>query len=300
MARYKLYRHPQRGSQVLPAEGFGALLADLLGQDERLLRAGYRDAGIIDASSARAALAQGQPPPAAKPVARTAAVRKAAAPQPAPRSANPHTTSPAPARAAGWQSPSSSPAPRPVMSRTSPPPVSRPASPAATAPATPRPMPPDLEKLLRDGLARAPRAKLRVGLWLIAGLVILSNVAPKLHLSQNVAPDDPLTGRYSEWLNFDQLDSYTRGIDAQRYRVDAVEGRWHGGQDQCRVRYVQTPSYPHQWYWWCSQGHAEFERLKAQYAAQGYTLVQEQTYARPDGDLRYSGAWFRSGKADTP
>lgn len=293
MARYKLYRHPQRGSVVLPAEGFGALLADLFGQDERLLRAGYRDAGIIDASNARAALAQGQPPPAAKAVTRAATVRQTAAAPPTPRRAPASApTRPVSTRAAGWQpaSPASKSAPA----------ASRPASAPAASPMPARPMPPDLEKLLRDGLARAPLAKLRIGLWLIAGLVILSNVAPKLHLSKNVTPDDALIGRYSEWLNFDQLSRYTQGVDAQRYRVDAVEGRWHGGQDQCRVRYAQTPSYPHHWYWWCSQGHADFERLKAQYAAQGYTLVQEQTYARPDGDLRYSGAWFRSGRPDSP
>lgn len=51
MARYTLYRHPQRGDIAVRE---GGLFSG--GQQERLLRAGYRDAGLVDARSASEAL----------------------------------------------------------------------------------------------------------------------------------------------------------------------------------------------------------------------------------------------------
>ena len=87
MARYTIYRHPQRAAVAVSD---GGLFSG--GRADRLLREGYRDAGLVEAGSEREALAkaQGRPPVAHQAASQAAGQR---APQSAARAQAPTPTS---------------------------------------------------------------------------------------------------------------------------------------------------------------------------------------------------------------
>lgn len=241
MARYTIYRHPQRGDVAVSE---GGLFSG--GRAERLLRAGFRDAGLVDAGSASEALMK----------ARGNLDVPARAP---PRSV--HTAS---------RTPTASPAPSQPPRRAAPAPA------ASRAPANG----PPVAALFRVGAGFAAFA---IGLSVILGV-----------LRNGSAPQAPPAGEYSDWMDYAEIEQYMQRVDTQNYWVVAVEGRWRGGEPECRILMDTAPqSVRHHWYWWCGRPREEFAEIDRDYRLQGYERVSLHSFADGDGLIRHSGAWHR-------
>lgn len=228
MSRYTIYRHPQRPDVALAQDNW---LSGL--RAERLLRAGYRDAGAVDATTAAQAL-----------------------------------------REAGNQR----------NTRTLP---ARPATSTATAART--------EKRTgtpQDRGAPPAAAMFRVGVrfaWVGIGLIVM------IHLfNLNRAPQAVPYGEFSEWLNYAQIDRYMERVNAQPAWVVEVEGRWHRGEPECRVRVDAAPrDVRYRWFWWCGRPREEFAGIDRQARSEGFDRVSLHSFADGDGRIRHSGVWHR-------
>jgi hypothetical protein len=76
--------------------------------------------------------------------------------------------------------------------------------------------------------------------------------------------------------------------------MTALEGRWHGGAVQGRTRWGERPSGRASWWHWClDHDQASFLQKSDQLAKEGFRLVHQQTFTRPDGSVRYQGVWHK-------
>lgn len=77
--------------------------------------------------------------------------------------------------------------------------------------------------------------------------------------------------------------------------IDAVEGRWHDGVPQYRLRYGDSPKHCYLWwYWYFNQDQESFSRHVHEFADQGFTLLDPNSFRRPDDTRRYQGVWHKT------
>lgn len=130
-----------------------------------------------------------------------------------------------------------------------------------------------------------------------------------LPASTNVATADPngeaASSGFTPWMSDPQLHDFMRQFDSdppghhpnywdKGHWINAVEGRWHDGEIQYRITYGPVP--PHRglwWYWYLGIGEAHFNRLAKENAADGFTLLDANSFAMPDGTRRYQGVWHK-------
>ncbi len=83
--------------------------------------------------------------------------------------------------------------------------------------------------------------------------------------------------------------------------IDAVEGRWHDGVPQYRLRYGDAPKdAPHWWYWYFNQSQEDYSRHVHEFADQGFTLLDPNSFLRPDDARRYQGVWHKIAPKNPP
>ena len=74
--------------------------------------------------------------------------------------------------------------------------------------------------------------------------------------------------------------------------IDAVEGRWHDGIPQYRIKYSAVPADCNgEWFWYINQGQDSFTDLVHKLADQGMVLLDPNSFLRPDNSRRYQGVW---------
>ena len=110
-------------------------------------------------------------------------------------------------------------------------------------------------------------------------------------------------GIFTGWMTPDELDQHIRTINEgyelsfweRGHWINAVEGRWHEGNHQFRIRYESMPS-PNAWEWKyrVDQTQEEFFESIQSMATSGYSLVQSHSYRRPDGSQRFQAVWRRN------
>jgi hypothetical protein len=82
----------------------------------------------------------------------------------------------------------------------------------------------------------------------------------------------------------------------QGHWIDAVEGRWHDGIPEYRVRYSASPKGKGGylwWYWYFNQDQQSFSSHVHELADQGFTLLDPNSFVRPDDTRRYQGVWHK-------
>jgi hypothetical protein len=78
-----------------------------------------------------------------------------------------------------------------------------------------------------------------------------------------------------------------------------VEGRWHNGQPQFRLRIGESPkSGPRWWSWWFNQDQASFNKHIHDLADDNFVMVCANSFQWPDGTTRYNGVWHRVGRQE--
>lgn len=111
---------------------------------------------------------------------------------------------------------------------------------------------------------------------------------------------DPGLRRYTPWLTPLALDSYMRmkdqgeqvGFWDRGHWITSVEGRWHNGSHEFRIRFDVIPNRPGwQWRYRINLTPDEFLAAHGELRKQGYQLVHSQSFQHPDGRRRYQAVW---------
>jgi hypothetical protein len=113
---------------------------------------------------------------------------------------------------------------------------------------------------------------------------------------------------FTKWMTYEEMDAFwkpleAKGDDGRNYWdrghwLTAVEGRWHDGRPQFRLRVDGVPGErPSGWWWWFNQDEASMNRHIHEYSDKHCTLVSFNVFEWPDGTKRYSGVWHKRNKA---
>lgn len=109
------------------------------------------------------------------------------------------------------------------------------------------------------------------------------------------SPESPDDG-FTHWMNLQELKHYAQVAKSKKFWITAVEGRWHDGVPQYRIREEPMPTgHGFSWYWWHSQDKASFDQKSSELTKDGFRLVHSQTFTGPDGSIRYQSVWQKLG-----
>ena len=114
-------------------------------------------------------------------------------------------------------------------------------------------------------------------------------------------PADKTSKGFAEWRTVEEVK---RRLEAHPYRgtglwIAAVEGRWHNGVPQYRLREESVPKgRAHWWYWWYNLDEESFSRKRDEYARKGFHLVHHQSYTKPDDSVRHQAVWQKLGEPE--
>ncbi len=117
----------------------------------------------------------------------------------------------------------------------------------------------------------------------------------------------PKQPQFTAWMTYKEMDAYLaplekKGEDGKNYWdnrhwITAVEGRWEKGVPRFRVKTGDAPKTGrYWWYWWFNQDQESFNKKIHDLSDKGFTLVSHNSFAWPDGTLRYSGVWQKVEK----
>jgi hypothetical protein len=110
---------------------------------------------------------------------------------------------------------------------------------------------------------------------------------------------------FTPWMSHGELDTFLAQFDTnppgghpnywdRGHWINAVEGRWHDGIPQYRIRYGPVPSHKGLWwYWYLNQDQESFSSHVHEMADQGFTLLDPNSFSRPDDTRRYQGVWHK-------
>ncbi len=107
---------------------------------------------------------------------------------------------------------------------------------------------------------------------------------------------------FTSWMKKSDLDSYFQVLNnfdedndffAKGYWITAVEGRWHKGNFEYRVKYGNGPSRKYSWYWHINQDYNDFSQKSDGYNNRGFRLVYAQSFQSATGELRYQSVWHK-------
>lgn len=111
---------------------------------------------------------------------------------------------------------------------------------------------------------------------------------------------------FTPWMDKAQMDVFMKSLDGDKpegknywdrgHWITAVEGRWHNGKPEHRIRYAESPKNVNGllWYWWLNANQGEWERNVEKYADDGFTLEHYSSYMRPDGRMIYDAVWHKT------
>jgi len=128
-------------------------------------------------------------------------------------------------------------------------------------------------------------------------LVIIVSISGKYYLD---------TRGFTPWMTYQQMDGFLKplGIKDQegknfwdrRHWLNGVEGRWHDGQPEFRLRVGDAPEKgAYWWYWWFNQDEKSFNSHIHDQSDDHFKLVFSNVFEWPDGSKRYSGVWHKVG-----
>ena len=107
---------------------------------------------------------------------------------------------------------------------------------------------------------------------------------------------------FTSWMTPLALDTYIRAKNdgysesfwKRGHWITAVEGRWNNDSLEFRIALDKIPDL-NRWQWQYRVNHSaeEFVTASRQFSAQGFQLVQSQSFRDPSGTTRYQGVWQR-------
>ncbi len=110
---------------------------------------------------------------------------------------------------------------------------------------------------------------------------------------------------FTPWMSRPDLDHFLSQFDTtppgghpnywdKGHWINAVEGRWHDGIPQYRIRYGPVPRHRDLWwYWYLNQPQDSFTAHVNQLADEGFVLLDPNFCVWPDGTRRYQGVWHK-------
>lgn len=111
---------------------------------------------------------------------------------------------------------------------------------------------------------------------------------------------EPNSGGFTPWMSPLALDTYIRTKNAgfsesfwkRGHWITAVEGRWVDGTHEFRISYGKIPDRnTWQWQYRVNQKPEEFSRTALELRAQGFKMVQSQSFDHPDSTKRFQAVW---------
>ena len=118
---------------------------------------------------------------------------------------------------------------------------------------------------------------------------------------------------FTSWMSLSELNAFMTTFDSkhpgepsywdQGHWITAVDGRWHCGIPQYRIRYGDAPKgQGFRWYWFINQDRGSFNHDIQRYTEDGFILGFYSRLRWPDGTFRYQGVWHKSASptAATP
>lgn len=136
---------------------------------------------------------------------------------------------------------------------------------------------------------------MKIVLALLVALLVcgLSTAAFLYHRSAGFTPWMTDMGDYLKPLEV--KDAGGKNYWDHRHWLEAVEGRWHNGRMEWRLRAGDAPATgPYWWWWWFNQDAAGINRHILEMSDAGCTLVSFNSFTLPDGTVRYTGVWHRT------
>ncbi len=126
---------------------------------------------------------------------------------------------------------------------------------------------------------------------------------------ETVLTTPPTAEEFTSWMTPLALDTYIRHRNSgysesfweRGHWITAVEGRWENGEREFRISFDQIPDRQ-RWQWQYRVNHTaeEFVQASREFSAQGYKLVQSQSFREPSGTPRYQGVWRLDLAAPAP
>jgi hypothetical protein len=117
---------------------------------------------------------------------------------------------------------------------------------------------------------------------------------------------------FTPWMSRPELDHFLSQYDTvppgghpnywdKGHWINAVEGRWHGGVAQYRIRYgpVPRPNKGIWWYWYINQPQETFTEHVNELGDDGFVLLDPNSCVWPDGTRRFQGVWHKVIPANT-
>ncbi|MEM9280727.1 MAG: hypothetical protein AAGA96_02780 [Verrucomicrobiota bacterium] len=107
---------------------------------------------------------------------------------------------------------------------------------------------------------------------------------------------------FTQWMSPLALDTYIRQLNGghetsfwkRGHWITSVEGRWNGSSHEFRIVFKPIPDLERwQWQYRANQTGDAFLETHTELAKLGYTLIQSQSFERPDGSPRYQGVWHK-------
>jgi hypothetical protein len=115
---------------------------------------------------------------------------------------------------------------------------------------------------------------------------------------------------FTPWMSLSELNAFMKTFDSkhpgepnywdQGHWITAVEGRWHRGIPQYRIRYGDAPGNGYWWYWYINQDKAGFNKKIHDYADDGFILAYWNKLRWPDGTWRYQAVWHKYAHPQSP
>jgi len=129
-----------------------------------------------------------------------------------------------------------------------------------------------------------------------------SDIAPVK--SVEVVTGEPASSDWTPWMNDEEFAKFlvqlrgTKGHPTaywgKGHWINAVEGRWHNGEEQFRITYGPKPKHKKLWWlWYFGLTQAEFNGMVGARAADGFTLLDGNFFTYPDGSRHYQGVWHK-------
>lgn len=116
---------------------------------------------------------------------------------------------------------------------------------------------------------------------------------------------------FTPWMSLAELNAFMDTFASkhpgepnywdQGHWITAVDGRWHAGIPQYRIRYGDAPkNQGYWWYWFINQDQKGFNDKIHNYADQGFIMAYHSRLRWPDGACRYQAVWHKYAKTNPP
>jgi len=120
-----------------------------------------------------------------------------------------------------------------------------------------------------------------------------------------LATGEPGSSEFTPWMSTPDMKKFLSQFDTdppgghpnywdKGHWLNAIEGRWHNNRSEFRITYGPVPKHKGSWwYWYWGISESYFNRLAKEKAADGFTLLDANSFTDPKGHRYFQGVWHK-------